>query len=138
MTCSSPPPPLLCVVCCVLFVVLMPFVCAVVQVALEINRWHYLMVIAELFSVLAYFASIFILKTYFGTSSHPLPTALLCFLASHLSACGFFCFADITFILTWNFAWKVAVITSVSTLPPAILTLVYRKYAPAAHSKVNS
>ena len=66
--------------------------------ALEIQKWHILMVLAELISVIIYLASLIILKTYF----------------------------DITFIFTVDFLWKVLAITSVSTLPPAILKCIYR------------
>jgi len=79
------------------------------NVALEINKWHILMVVSEIVSILMYIASMFLLRSYF----------------------------DVTFIFTSAFAWKVAVITSVSCLPPAMFTFAYRKYSPPAHSKVS-
>jgi len=78
------------------------------NVALEINRWHPLMVASEVVSAVIYFASIYFLPTYF----------------------------DITFVLTWGFAWKVLLITAVSCLPPALVRCIYRRVAPSAHSKV--
>lgn len=36
------------------------------MVALEINTWHKLMVLAEVITVLVYFGSMWLLPTYFG------------------------------------------------------------------------
>lgn len=80
-----------------------------VNVGLEVHRWHRLMIAAEVCSIIVYLASIFLLKSYF----------------------------DITFIFTFGFLWKVAFITSVSCLPPAIAKYLHGKYNPSAQSKVN-
>lgn len=79
------------------------------NVALEIHTWHRLMVAAEFGSVIVYIASLFLLPEYF----------------------------DLDFIFTWPFAWKVALITTVSCLPPAVVKYLHGKYNPSAQSKVN-
>ena len=79
------------------------------NVALEIHTWHRLMVAAEIGSVLVYIASLFLLPEYF----------------------------DLTFIFSWAFTWKVAFITTVSCLPPAVVKYLHGKYNPSAQSKVN-
>jgi phospholipid-translocating ATPase len=78
------------------------------NVAIEIQKWHPLIIASEVLSVAIYFASMFLLSTYFDT----------------------------TFVLTASFCWKVAVITAVSCVPPAIAKWLHSKYAPSAHSKV--
>lgn len=40
------------------------------MVALEINTWHKLMVLAEVITVLVYFGSMWLLPTYFGKKNH--------------------------------------------------------------------
>lgn len=67
------------------------------NVALEVYKWHRLMIVAQLLSLVIYFASMFILRTYF----------------------------DVTFLLTTSFAWKVGVITSVSCIPPALIRALW-------------
>lgn len=79
------------------------------NVALEVHRWHTFMVVAEVASVVVYFVSLLLLPSYF----------------------------DITFIFTLGFLWKVALITTVSTLPPAVAKYLHGKYNPSAQSKVN-
>lgn len=80
------------------------------NVAFEINTWHWLMIVAEIVTVLIYIASIFILKGYF----------------------------DLTFILTWGFVWRVFVITAVATLPIYIVRIVKRRCDPPAYSKLQA
>ena len=38
------------------------------NIAFEIRKWHWMIIVAELFSVLAYFISVFLLPTYFDIS----------------------------------------------------------------------
>lgn len=78
------------------------------NVAFEIRRWHWAMVVSEIVSLLFYIASLFLLRTYF----------------------------DITFILTGNFVWKTAVITAVTTLPIYLFRWTKRRCDPPAYSKL--
>ncbi|KAG1146885.1 hypothetical protein G6F37_005178 [Rhizopus arrhizus] len=79
------------------------------MVALEINTWHKLMVLAEVITVLVYFGSMWLLPTYF----------------------------DMSFILTGRFIWKVAVITAVSSCPLYIVKIIKRKIAPPSYTKLT-
>jgi phospholipid-translocating ATPase len=81
-----------------------------VNSAMEGHKWHILILVSEVISVMMYFVSMIVLRTYF----------------------------DITFILTWSFLWKVLVITGISTLPAALTKYCYRRYSPSAHSKIQS
>ncbi|KAI9306313.1 protein transporter [Cunninghamella echinulata] len=78
------------------------------MVALEINTWHKIMILAEIITILIYIASMWLLPTYF----------------------------DMSFILTGRFVWKVAVITAVSSLPLYIVKFIKRKYAPPSYTKL--
>ncbi|KAI8065143.1 aminophospholipid-transporting P-type ATPase [Gongronella butleri] len=78
------------------------------MVALEINTWHRVMIVAEVATVLIYVASMWLLPTYF----------------------------DMSFILTSRFVWKVAVITGVSSLPLYIVKFIKRRYAPPSYTKL--
>jgi len=113
------------------------------NVALEIVTWHRLMVVAEVCSVLVYFASLFFLPAYFDLSfiftwplfvtptqlSHGSGSFLLAFGSHFLSffSCGIVC----------GSVWKVALITTVSCLPPAVVKYLHSKYNPSAQSKIN-
>lgn len=44
--------------------------------------------------------------------------------------------ADLSFVMSVRFAWKVAVIVAVSALPLYIIKLVRSRIAPAASSKL--
>lgn len=79
------------------------------NVAFEIRRWHWAMIVSEIVSLLFYIASLFLLRTYF----------------------------DITFILTGNFVWKTAVITAVTTLPIYLFRWTKRRCDPPAYSKLG-
>lgn len=79
------------------------------NVAFEIRRWHWAMIVSEIVSLLIYIASLFILRTYF----------------------------DITFILTGNFVWKTLVITAVTTLPIYLVRFIKRQCDPPAYSKLG-
>lgn len=43
---------------------------------------------------------------------------------------------DLEFVVTLDFAWKVAVIVAISTLPLYIIKLIRSRVAPAASSKL--
>jgi phospholipid-translocating ATPase len=79
------------------------------NVALEIRKWHWLMALSQVFSLAAYATSLFTLRSYF----------------------------DAAFILTWSFFWKCTLITLVSAGPPALIRFLYRKFAPSVHAKVD-
>ncbi|XP_067928556.1 probable phospholipid-transporting ATPase IIB [Watersipora subatra] len=79
------------------------------MVALTIRTWHWLMVVAELVSLGAYIASLIILRKYF----------------------------DPEFIKTFNFIWKVVIITGISCIPLYVVKFLQRKFSPATHSKLS-
>ncbi|KAI8344670.1 hypothetical protein BC941DRAFT_464880 [Chlamydoabsidia padenii] len=78
------------------------------MVALEINTWHKIMIIAEIVTMMIYFASMWLLPTYF----------------------------DMAFILTGQFVLKTAVITAISSLPLYIFKFIRRRYAPPSYTKL--
>uniref|UniRef100_A0A667ZDC9 Phospholipid-transporting ATPase n=1 Tax=Myripristis murdjan TaxID=586833 RepID=A0A667ZDC9_9TELE len=80
------------------------------MVALTIRTWHWLMVVAEFFSLGCYVASLAFLNEYF----------------------------DLSFITTRAFLWKVCAITLVSCLPLYIIKYLKRKFSPPSYSKLSS
>ncbi|XP_044158831.1 probable phospholipid-transporting ATPase IIB isoform X2 [Bufo gargarizans] len=80
------------------------------MVALTIRTWHWLMIVAEFFSLGCYMASLAFLNEYF----------------------------DVAFITTLAFLWKVSAITVVSCLPLYILKYLKRKFSPPSYSKLSS
>ncbi|KAL2080130.1 hypothetical protein ACEWY4_023923 [Coilia grayii] len=80
------------------------------MVALTVRTWHWLMVVAEFFSLGCYLASLAFLNEYF----------------------------DLGFITTKAFLWKVSAITVVSCLPLYIIKYLKRKFSPPSYSKLSS
>ncbi|KAM6899228.1 putative phospholipid-transporting ATPase IIB [Xenentodon cancila] len=80
------------------------------MVALTVRTWHWLMVLAEFFSLGCYVASLAFLNKYL----------------------------DLSFITTWPFLWKVSAITLVSCLPLYIIKYLKRKFSPPSYSKLSS
>ncbi|XP_049821465.1 probable phospholipid-transporting ATPase IIA isoform X2 [Aethina tumida] len=80
-----------------------------IMVALNIRTWHYLMILAELFSLALYVLSLVVLHDYF----------------------------DAEFIRTKDFFWKVLVITLISCLPLYILKFLRKKFSPPSYSKLS-
>lgn len=80
-----------------------------IMVALNIRTWHYLMVLAELFSLGLYVLSLVVLHEYF----------------------------DSEFIQTTEFLWKVVTITLISCLPLYILKFLRKKFSPPSYSKLS-
>ncbi|XP_063042011.1 probable phospholipid-transporting ATPase IIB [Engraulis encrasicolus] len=80
------------------------------MVALTVRTWHWLMVLAEFFSLGCYLASLAFLNEYF----------------------------DLGFITTKAFLWKVSAITVVSCLPLYIIKYLKRKFSPPSYSKLSS
>ncbi|KAJ7072433.1 hypothetical protein C8F01DRAFT_1103988, partial [Mycena amicta] len=79
-----------------------------IMVALEITTWHLYMVISEVVTLFFYVISIAFLPEYF----------------------------DLTFVVTVDFAWKVAVIVALSALPLYVIKVIRSRIAPAASSKL--
>ncbi|EMP35770.1 Putative phospholipid-transporting ATPase IIA [Chelonia mydas] len=94
------------------------------MVALTIQTWHWLMIVAELLSLSCYIASLVFLHEFIVCGPSPL---LLC---SFL--------ADVYFIATLSFLWKVTVITLVSCLPLYVLKYLRRRFSPPSYSKLTS
>uniref|UniRef100_A0A8D2LPF2 Phospholipid-transporting ATPase n=1 Tax=Varanus komodoensis TaxID=61221 RepID=A0A8D2LPF2_VARKO len=80
------------------------------MVALTIQTWHWLMIVAELLSLSCYIASLVFLHE----------------------------FIDVYFIATLSFLWKVTVITLVSCLPLYFLKYLRRRFSPPSYSKLTS
>ncbi|XP_026726480.1 probable phospholipid-transporting ATPase IIB [Trichoplusia ni] len=80
-----------------------------IMVALTVVTWHWLMVGAELVSLLMYIATLFIFTTYF----------------------------DADFIQHWDFWWKVIVITLVSCLPLYIVKHMHRKWSDRQYKNIR-
>uniref|UniRef100_A0A8C6X9Z2 Phospholipid-transporting ATPase n=1 Tax=Naja naja TaxID=35670 RepID=A0A8C6X9Z2_NAJNA len=91
------------------------------MVALTIRTWHWLMILAEIFSLCCYVASLAFLNEYFG-----------------IGRVSFGAFLDVAFITTVTFLWKVSAITIVSCLPLYILKYLKRKFSPPNYSKLTS
>ncbi|KIP06661.1 hypothetical protein PHLGIDRAFT_106736 [Phlebiopsis gigantea 11061_1 CR5-6] len=80
-----------------------------IMVALEITTWHVYMIVSEVVTFLLYAVSLAFLPEYF---------------------------ADVSFVLSIRFAWKVAVIVAISAFPLYIIKLIRSRVAPAASSKL--
>ncbi|NWT60884.1 ATP9A ATPase, partial [Erythrocercus mccallii] len=80
------------------------------MVALTIQTWHWLMIVAELLSLSCYIASLVFLHE----------------------------FIDVYFIATLSFLWKVTAITLVSCLPLYVLKYLRRRFSPPSYSKLTS
>ncbi|XP_012936830.1 probable phospholipid-transporting ATPase IIB isoform X3 [Aplysia californica] len=79
------------------------------MVGLTVRTWHYLMVLAQLLSLAIYIVSLAVLKDYF----------------------------DNQFLRTWDFVWKVLVITSISCIPLYVLKYLRKKFSPPVYSKLT-
>lgn len=80
-----------------------------IMVALNIRTWHWLMILAELFSLALYGLSLIVLHDYF----------------------------DAEFIKTLDFLWKVTAITLISCLPLYILKFLRKKFSPPSYTKLS-
>ncbi|XP_064393299.1 probable phospholipid-transporting ATPase IIA isoform X2 [Halichondria panicea] len=78
------------------------------MVALKIRTWHFLMVLAEVVSVVIYILSLFVLKDYFDSS----------------------------FLLTFGFVWKTLAVTGASCVPLFIAKFMQRWCAPSSYTKL--
>ncbi|KAH8412310.1 hypothetical protein KR009_001150 [Drosophila setifemur] len=80
-----------------------------IMVALTVRTWHRLMVLAELFSLALYLISLAVLHEYF----------------------------DWEFIWSYDFLWKVSLITGVSCLPLYIIKFLRKKCSPPSYLKLS-
>jgi len=80
-----------------------------IMVALEITTWHIYMVIAEIVTLFFYVISMAFLHEYF----------------------------DLSFVISTRFAWKVALIVAVSSLPLYIIKVVRSRLNPATFTKLS-
>ncbi|XP_026484609.2 probable phospholipid-transporting ATPase IIB [Vanessa tameamea] len=80
-----------------------------IMVALTVDTWHRLMILAELISLLMYTATLLIFTTYF----------------------------DADFIRHWDFWWKVTTITLVSCLPLYIVKHMHRKWSNRQYKDIQ-
>ncbi|KAG9123612.1 putative aminophospholipid-translocase [Ceratobasidium sp. 392] len=80
-----------------------------IMVALEITTWHLYMVISEVVTLFFYVISIAFLPEYF----------------------------DLSFVLSWRFAWKVALIVCVSSVPLWLIKTIRSRVRPATYSKLT-
>merc|ERR1711988_2088112 len=78
------------------------------NVCSEVNRWHPLMVVAQILTVLIYCYSLIILRSYF----------------------------DVTFVATSTFAWKTFVIVAVSWVPTHMWKACRKCWRPAQHHRL--
>ena len=79
------------------------------MVCFEVQKWHIIMVVAQVLSVLSYISSFYLLPTYF----------------------------DVAFIFTNEFWWRVIIITLISCVPVSIGKYVQRKLSPPVYVKVG-
>ncbi|KLO13604.1 protein transporter [Schizopora paradoxa] len=79
-----------------------------IMVAVEITTWHVYMVLSEIVTLMIYAVSIVFLPEYF----------------------------DLAFVTTVRFAWKVAVIVAVSSLPLYLYKLIRSRVRPSTSSKL--
>lgn len=80
-----------------------------IMVALTVRTWHYLIIVAELFSLAVYILSLVVFKNYF----------------------------DADFLKTEEFLVKVTGITLVSCLPLYIIKFLRKKISPPSYSKLS-
>ena len=85
------------------------------MVAVEVKRWHPLMLLAQVLTLLVYMSALVAL------SSPMLLDATF----------------DLQFILTVEFAWRVAVLTIASTVPVWIVKVGCQSFAPRVTTKLS-
>jgi len=79
------------------------------NVAFEIHTWHWMMIVSEIGTLVLYFVSMLILKSYF----------------------------DMSFIASWNFFGKITAITAITVLPIGIGKFIKKKCDPPAYAKLQ-
>lgn len=121
-----------------------------VMVALTIRTWHRLMVLAEIFSLLLYLVSLVVFHEYFGewwifgavvfyisenVTQLPVNWVLIIVCLFFIFSCSLF--VDWEFIWSYDFAWKVSIITAVSCLPLYFVKFLRKKCSPPSYSKLS-
>lgn len=79
------------------------------NVLFEVQKWHYLMVVSQVVSLLCYIVSVVVLKSYF----------------------------EITYIISLDFLWRVSVVTACSCVPVLVFKYVQRKLSPSVRDRVE-
>lgn len=102
-----------------------------IMVALTIRTWHWLMMLAELISLIIYVLSLIILRDFFGKLMTPVQAPKV-EVSQHVQ-----CVSDAEFIQTWGFIWKTVVITAVSCLPLYIVKFLRKKFSPPSYQKLS-
>lgn len=82
-----------------------------IMVALTIRTWHWIMILAEFFSLGIYISSLLVLKDLYF---------------------------DANFLVSFGFIWKVLVLTAVSCIPLYILKYLRKKFSPPSYSKLTN
>jgi len=100
-----------------------------VMVALTVHTWHWIMLLAETFSVTVYFGSLFLLDNFFGKYKDH------CVLISKYSILTDVDI-DVHFLFSLNFAWKTLLLTSCSCVPLVVVATYRRCYAPPEYTKL--
>ena len=100
-----------------------------VMVALTIHTWHWIMLLAELFSVIVYFGSLFLLDNFFGKYKGACVLKLNILFRTDVDI-------DVQFLFSFNFVWKTLLLTSCSCVPLVIMAVYRRCYAPPAYTKL--
>ena len=102
-----------------------------IMVALTIRTWHWIMLLAEIFSVTVYFGSLYLLDAYFGKET------IYQFCDRDLS---FFLVADVVINLDLlvSSSWKILILMLCSCLPLVALAIFRRKCAPPEYTKLMS
>ncbi|KAI9294229.1 phospholipid-translocating P-type ATPase [Neoconidiobolus thromboides FSU 785] len=80
-----------------------------IVIAFNISTWHRYMIYSQIFSIIIYIASMFILKKDF----------------------------DLNFICTFGFIWKVMAITAVSCFPLYVIKVLNRIFNPPSYTKLT-
>ena len=79
-------------------------------IGMDINHWNIISITSEVSSVILYIASMFVLTDAFDTS----------------------------FILTWEFQWKIILITAVCIIPLVIMEFIKRKFSPTHEDQLKN
>ena len=101
-----------------------------VMVALTARKWHLIMILGELASLVIYIASLAIFHEFFGNDESSIHLLFSVLLMSFQNL-------DSQFIRTTDFLWKVLVITAISCIPLYIVKCIHKKLSPPSYSKLT-
>jgi phospholipid-translocating ATPase len=105
------------------------------NVAFEVHKWHLVMIISEVATIIIYVVSMIVLRSYFGKYWIERIRSKTKNLNLHIRQTNVN-FTDISFITSWGFVWRVFVITAISCLPVYLGKLIKRKLDPPAYAKL--